>query len=507
MPPQLNNGMCNPVRPNRRVIMPPVSTANVAAAPVDARSGADQSFVSMSRITHPTLAPRAIWADTEDLMNTERTDDPAEATADLGRAAWTHTSDAMWHVTAAGIVTDANPAVPELLGWTPAVLVGRPFEDLLHPDDSDLVARAHIAAGAGLRPSPEVRLRTAAGAWRPVRLAVIPVGSGRLITGQDITDRRAVTDRLAHAEFNLMTNSTPEPPRPSDSLPGHRFDLVYRHAPIGMAVMTVDGRFLTVNPALSHILRATADDLVGEDARRLTHPSDRPGEQELVTQLLTGSCESFRLEKRFVRSDGTAVWVDQQASLIRDSDGHPHQIVAQFVDVDDRRKEYESLRYEASHDPLTGLANRTLLSARLRDLHREGRTDRALLYLDIDYFKSVNDRYGHAGGDAVLTEVAHRIRSLVRTQDTVARIGGDEFIVIIEGTPSPDAAVNVAEKIRTAVSRPIAVQDEHLSVTVSVGVSCCMLGPSDPDSMLSRADEALYRAKREGRDRIVHGSG
>lgn len=461
----------------------------------------------MRRIPSPTLARRTSRVDTEGLMNTERTDDPAEVAADLGRAAWAHTSDAMWRVTNDGIVTDANPAVSELLGWTPAVLVGRPFEDLLHPEDSDLVARAHIAATAGLRPSPEVRLRTAAGAWRPVRLAVLPIGSGRLIRGQDIADLRAVTDRLAHAEFDLMTNGADVPPAPSDSLPGQRFDLVMRHAPIGMAVMTLDGRFLTVNPALSHILRATSTDLVGADARRLTHPSDRPGEQELIAQLLTGSCESFRLEKRFLRSDGTAVWVDQQASLIRDADGHPHQIVAQFVDVDDRRKEYESLRYEASHDPLTGLANRTLLSARLRDLHRDGRTDMALLYLDIDYFKSVNDRYGHAGGDAVLTEVAHRIRSLVRTQDTVARIGGDEFIVIIAGTPSPDAAVNVAEKIRAAASRPIAVQDEYLSVTVSVGVSCCMLGPSDPDAMLGRADEALYRAKREGRDRIVHGSG
>jgi len=184
--------------------------------------------------------------------------------------------------------------------------------------------------------------------------------------------------------------------------------------------------------------------------------------------------------------------------------------------ADDRRqaaveynRDIEALSHRAQHDPLTGLANRGQLEERITDALTRGPRRGggiAVLFCDLDRFKSINDAYGHSGGDAVLKEVANRVRGACRSDDLIARLGGDEFVVLLHGVSDLGAAAQVAEKIRRAVKEPISVAGVEATLTISIGLA--LAGPdSDPARLLGSADRALYRAKESGRDQVVTSSG
>ena len=168
-------------------------------------------------------------------------------------------------------------------------------------------------------------------------------------------------------------------------------------------------------------------------------------------------------------------------------------------------RDIAALAHRAQHDPLTGLANRDGLEERITEaLTRSPRSGGsiAVLFCDIDRFKSINDSHGHSGGDEVLKEVADRVRGACRRDDLIARLGGDEFVVLLHGVQDQAAAAMVAEQIRSAVHRPIAVAGIETNLTISIGL--VLAGPdSDPALLMGMADKALYRAKQAGRDQVV----
>ena len=217
---------------------------------------------------------------------------------------------------------------------------------------------------------------------------------------------------------------------------------------------------------------------------------------EEEAQRLGVSDELLALIRSIVRlsSDGSLV------RILREFDATRRRLQQQL------REEQERLAYQALHDELTGLPNRSLFTDRLRQSARaaERRQSRSmLLYLDLDDFKEINDRYGHRAGDAMLVAVASRLTELVRSADTVARLGGDEFVVLAEELDHPDAAArSLAKRIRLAMQEPVAVGDRQLQTSVSIGIAPVLPG-SDPEVFLSRADMAMYEAKRLGPDRHV----
>jgi diguanylate cyclase (GGDEF)-like protein len=208
-------------------------------------------------------------------------------------------------------------------------------------------------------------------------------------------------------------------------------------------------------------------------------------------------------EVRCLHADGHAVWVEMSTNVIRDADDHPKYAVTQIDDVTDHRAETERLSALALQDPLTGLANRLLLADRLTQaISRTSRSFRALAVLlcDLDGFKPVNDGHGHAAGDAVLMEVATRIRGAVRPADTVARIGGDEFVVLCEDLEDQHSPDVIVQRIEAAMREPFRVGTTQLRIGISVGITVAEGPGLDADELLAAADADMYAQKRGPRN-------
>ncbi len=279
---------------------------------------------------------------------------------------------------------------------------------------------------------------------------------------------------------------------------------IFQTTPVGMAVIDVDGTTLDVNPALTNILGFTAEALIGKSILELTLPEDQEYEMEQALLALSGEIDHWRCEKRYHDVNGDEIWVVSEVSLMRDADGDPHRFVGQMTDITERKRLEAQLARDATRDALTGLPNRILLMDRLRSaLERAQRhgTLVALLFLDLDRFKLVNDTHGHSAGDRLLVEVSDRLEGLMRAGDTVARIGGDEFLVLCEEVESEAAAVMLARHIIAAVESPFALGRGAVYVGASVGVAISD-GTTPADDVIRNADVAVYRAKDNGRSRI-----
>jgi diguanylate cyclase (GGDEF)-like protein/PAS domain S-box-containing protein len=258
-----------------------------------------------------------------------------------------------------------------------------------------------------------------------------------------------------------------------------------------LATVSPEGRFTLLNPAWEQVLGWTREQLLGRPMRELVHPDDI---EQTVAVMLAGrnhAAELVNFTNRYRHRDGSWRWLLWSAR----SDGQCWYAVAK--DVTDRMW----LERQALHDPLTKLPNRLLLMDRARQaLMRLHRTHGlvALLFVDLDRFKAVNDNLGHALGDRLLVSVAERLASMMRDSDTVARLGGDEFVVLAEELQSDAEAVSVAERVLHALGEPFVVGSAEVSMLASVGVSVSHDPDTDPETLLREADVAMYRAKRAG---------
>ena len=279
---------------------------------------------------------------------------------------------------------------------------------------------------------------------------------------------------------------------------------VYEAMVDGVVVADVRARTIAVNAAMARLLGRPREEIDLRTLVAATHPDDRMQVRARLQHLGRGDAGEEPIEARLVQPDGTMVWVRAHVAGCCDDDGRPALLVGQVVDITAQRQAADELSGRALRDALTGLANRTLLLDRMRHaLDRAERTGSvvAVLFCDLDHFKRVNDSYGHATGDAVLTEVAARLRAVVRPADTVARLGGDEFVVCGEDVGESAEAFALAERILAALRAPIAVDGRQLSVGTSVGIAIAGRGAGDPDEILRRADAAMYAAKGNGRNR------
>ncbi len=277
------------------------------------------------------------------------------------------------------------------------------------------------------------------------------------------------------------------------------FEHAFEHAPIGMALVAPDGRWLRVNAALCELLGRAEDDLLAGSWQEITHPDDLERDLTELRCVLDGSSDGYRIEKRYVRPDGESVWVLLVVSLVRGDDGNPTLCISQVVDITELKRAEEQLLHAATHDALTGLCNRARFHEALAETQaRVERYDEpvALLLLDLDGFKDVNDRLGHAAGDEMLRCAAAALTEATRASDLCARLGGDELAVLLastERTAARTAGQRVVEAIRTRTDG---------KVTASVGLAQARLG-TDASAWLRQADVAMYAAKSSGGDRLV----
>ncbi|MFH8933479.1 putative bifunctional diguanylate cyclase/phosphodiesterase [Streptomyces griseosporeus] len=283
-----------------------------------------------------------------------------------------------------------------------------------------------------------------------------------------------------------------------------RFRAVFEGAAIGIGIADLDGNILQVNGALVRMFGGSEQALRGRNVKDWTHAEDAPQVWRLYEELVRGDREHYHVEKAFYRPDGTVLWTNLTVSLLRDPEGRPQYQLALMEDTTERRLLNLRLRYEATHDALTGLPNRTLFFERLEKALGAGEGQRfGLCYLDLDGFKTINDSLGHAAGDRLLVEVADRLQSCATAPgEMVARLGGDEFVALTTGPDTQREVDELASRIMHALLAPVRIDGRELTVRGSIGIVEGPAGERSAAEVLRSADITMYRAKSAGGNRF-----
>jgi diguanylate cyclase (GGDEF)-like protein/PAS domain S-box-containing protein len=329
---------------------------------------------------------------------------------------------------------------------------------------------------------------------RPVAQSAMASG-GHMTMGDDQHDDGPESGR-ARSETVIDLND-PEP------RVGELFEQTFEHAPIGIALVALDGRWLRVNRALCRITGYTTEELLARTFQDITHPDDLGPDLERRSMLLGGELGRYELEKRYVCRDGSVVWVRINVSVAHAGDGSPVHFIVHVEDITVRRVSEAELAFAATHDPLTGLGNRALLldhlDHALADVPRSGRVV-AVFYTDLDGFKTVNDRFGHAAGDEVLKAVGAGLQRAFRPVDTITRFGGDEFVVCCPRLPRSTDLGALEHRIHSVVDGVARARTTN-GLSASVGFVAVHDTAMNANDVVAAADLAMYDKKRSARAR------
>lgn len=385
-----------------------------------------------------------------------------------------------------GQILRVNPAICELLGRSEQELLALNFLDVTHPEDVHLSADLVADLLAGRRSSLRVTKRYVTGKgrviWGDVTVSAVRNADGtmrhRIAQIIDVTRERILRASLMEAEQIAH-------------LGGWRYDLATGH--------------VIWSPELFAIFGLDSSGPVPDfaDQQRLFSPESWERLSAAVSQTQETGIP-YELELEVVRPDGSHVWAEARGEAVRDATGTIVELHGVSLDITDRKAARDELRALATHDPLTGLANRAELLAEItRAVSASQRSARstAVLMMDLDRFKAVNDTLGHAAGDELLIAAARRLNEVVRAGDLVARLGGDEFVVVMRELADPSEAARAAGRLVQAFQAPFVVGDRELFATASVGVAIAAPTTRAGD-LLREADTAMYAAKEAGRDRV-----
>jgi len=414
-----------------------------------------------------------------------------QATADYSRRLLEAALDPLVTISPDGRITDVNAATETITGRSRSDLIGTEFTSYFtSPEDAR--AGYEQAFREGQVVDYPLAITHASGRVTPVlyNASVYRNEDGDVVgvfaAARDITEATAIADALEKSE--------------------KAFRLAIDGAPQGMAVIGLDLEFLQVNPALCALLGHSEAWMLAHGLVDVIPPSELSVALTGNEELVTGAAHMTVHEGQWLRADGSLVWVVHSTALLREPDGTPASYVAHIQDNTDAHKIREDLLDRANHDPLTGLVNRDQLQAHidhLLTLPPQSAGQPAVLFCDIDAFKKVNDTYGHLAGDEVLRVVAHRIAAALRLTDIAARVGGDEFVVVLDAVPEQATAVAVAEKICRAIMQPLSIEGHaDTTVTSCVGIALGSAG-IDAHRLMRNADAALYQAKGEGSNRVA----
>jgi diguanylate cyclase (GGDEF)-like protein/PAS domain S-box-containing protein len=379
----------------------------------------------------------------------------------------------------------ASTAIERVLGLPTEQVVGQSHRDLIHPDDLDTLSDVFLSAlGAqGPQPPVEIRIRHADGTWRWIECTVVnltdePAVGGVIINGRDITERKIAEEavRASEARFRtLLENSS---------------DMVTIIDPTGHVVFHYP----------PSVLGYDEGEFLGQSMDAFLHEDDLERVTDHIARHLDTPGTAPPLEVRVRRADGSWRWFEAIGNNLL-GDPAVQGLVINSRDVTERKAAELELEHQALHDGVTALPNRSLLVDRLElagARMRRNHSRTAVLFLDLDQFKVINDSLGHSLGDEVLVEVAKRLQSVVRQPDTVARFGGDEFVVLCEDVEDPAAAEALAGRLHEVLTPPFVVANHRLHVSASIGVTTAAGDDGTPDDMIRDADAAMYRAKHRG---------
>lgn len=395
-------------------------------------------------------------------------------------------SDVIYTLDCSGTVTYVSPAIESLIGYSPLEVIGHPFDEFIHPADLQRISESYDHILSGHRPATaEYRVLSKSGQTRWMRTSSRPITVDGRVAGlrgvlMDITELKRTEQALRESE--------------------ERYRSLFRDTRDAINITTREGRIIDANQSFLHLFGYTREEMATLNATEVyADPADRPKFQEEIER--EGSVRDY--EVRLRKKDGTEMDCLVTSVVRRSEDGNVVGYQGFIHDVTERKRAEETIRRLAYYDSLTGLPNRTLFNDRLHlALARARRNHQklAIMLLDLDNFKDVNDTLGHPVGDTLLEQVGDRLQGLLRASDTVARMGGDEFLLLLPGLAQAQDAEKLADKILRAIRKPLVLDGHPLHVTTSVGIAVFPDDGEDGDTLVKNADIAMYRAKAAGRD-------
>jgi diguanylate cyclase (GGDEF)-like protein/PAS domain S-box-containing protein len=387
-----------------------------------------------------------------------------------------------------GLIRTWNPAAERLYGLSAAQAVGQDIASLWPVEQRAAMAISlqDVCHGKVVT-NLETQRFSLDGRVSHISISAAPVtGPAHEVIGLIITTR----DISARVRAELALRLSQE-----------QVASVFRNASVGLTQSDEAGRYHLVNDRFCELVGRTREELLRLSHKDISHPDDAAAFSSQLEQLrATGT--GFVAEKRYIRPDGSSVWVRNSLSPAVGQHGNIAGVVAVVEDITERKEAADRIRHMAYHDALTGLANRIQLNDRLAQALASVTQDTrsvAVLALDLDRFKVVNDTLGHDAGDLLLSEVANRLRSTVRTTDTVARVGGDELIIIQTGVQQPSGATELSRRVTQRLAEPFDIGGRQVTVGVSVGIALYPTDGMTSMALLQNADVALYQVKKSGR--------
>lgn len=421
------------------------------------------------------------------MLDAQRPLFPAQAWRRLAQSLELAPGVAIYATDRQGDVWFWNRACEQLYGIMAGQALGQPLDRLLHfPQHQPAfdAAMAQVHSAAGVVPASDWLVESCTGQRCWVRACFYPLPRSGAVQGVvgiafDISQLHETHVQLEHAM------------------------LAFEHSPDAILVMDADYRVRQINPAVTRITGAEAPQIIGHSLASLGWDAGDGFYERMWAEL--EHRDHWDGEVVGTRSDGQHYPVRVALRVIRDANGDVASTLAVLSDISARKRAEEEVRHQAQHDALTGLPNRVLFLDRLHQALETWRRQHdycAVMFLDLDRFKAINDTWGHAAGDMVLREVANRLRACVRRVDTISRLGGDEFVVLLADIKGADQAAHVAATVIQAILRPIQIEGAVLTLSVSIGIALCPDDGDQVDTLLHHADVAMYHAKQGGRNQF-----
>lgn len=391
-----------------------------------------------------------------------------------------------------GNVIEWNPQAEATFGVAAREVLGQPLHHGLFPERQMRFIHAVMRRfrqgrrSSWLRRRIETIARRANGEEFPVEVTLAPAGTGadQTFTAfiRDISERRQAQRELEQRE--------------------QRFRTIVEKSWSGVALLDPELRFSFVGSSTPHLIGYSEEELIGHSIFDFVHPREIEDARRFFSIVTTSPNREAHGELRFRHKNGTWVWLEGfSQNLIEEAS--VGAVVLNYRDISQRKETEKQLEYRAYYDSLTGLPNRLLFRDRVVNGLQHAKRNKvglAVMYLDVDHFKLVNDGLGHSFGDKLLADIAHRLQGALRASDTISRIGGDEFSILLPEVTSTEAVAGVARKVLDSLGRPFHVEGHELHVTASIGISFFPTDGEDVETLLKCADAAMYRAKELGRN-------